>query len=94
MPISLMTTEWYTHWYICPVIEDPCCLPYKNLELKPREIPAESPLLTSYRVSNKDSMSHTTQMTILNEYYNQNQPPLKTSDKTAKVPHMAARGAV
>ena len=38
-------------------------------------------------------MSHTTKMTILDKYYNQNQSPLKTLDKTAKVPHMAARGA-
>ena len=63
-------------------------------ELKHPEIHGESPLLTSYRERNKDSMSHTTKMTILDKYYNQNQSPLKTLDKTAKVPHMAARGAV
>ena len=90
-------------------IEDPCCLPYKKLEederqgflgvlarlaeLKHPEIPASSSLLTSYRVRNKDSMSHTTNITILDKYYYQNQLPLEPLDKTAKVPHMAARGA-
>ena len=91
-------------------IEDPCCLPYKKLEedsrhgflgvlarlaeLKHPEIHGESPLLTSYRARNKDSMSHTTKMTILYKYYNKNQPPLQPSDNMAKVPHMAAIGAV
>ena len=91
-------------------IEDPCCLPYKKLEedlshgfwgvlarlaeLKHPNIHGESPLLTSYRVRNKDSMSHTTKMTILYKYYYEKQPPLETLDKAAKVPHTAARGAV
>ena len=52
-------------------------------ELKHPEIHASSPLLTSYRARNKDSMSHTTKMTILDKYYNQNPPPLELWDKTA-----------
>ena len=91
-------------------IEDPCLLPYKKVDGDSRygflcvvarlcratttESHTKSHHLPSYRAKDWDSMSHTTKITILDKYYNQNQPPLKTSDKTTEVPHMAARGAV
>ena len=60
---------------------------------KTTQNPAKGHHLPPYRARVEDSMYHTTKITILYRYYNKNQLSLEPSDKTAKVPHMAARGA-